>query len=132
MTDTLAKMATIAHRIRYPFAINPLLGRLRQEADYDEYIRQLIKQVIFTAPGERINLPQFGGGVQRLIFAPNSLAGASLAQTLIYQSLTTWLSTLIKVNDVKTENDEEKLLITVDYTVLQRGERRFLNVEVTI
>src|SRR5258705_10656997 len=125
-------MATIAHRIRYPFAISPLVGRLRQEADYDEYIRQLIKQVIFTAPGERINLPQFGGGVQRLIFAPNSLAGASLAQTLIYQSLTTWLSTLIKVNDVKTENDEEKLLITVDYTVLQRGERRFLNVEVTI
>lgn len=125
-------MATIAHRIRYPFAINPLVGRLRQEADYDEYIRQLIKQVIFTSPGERINLPQFGGGVQRLIFAPNSLAGASLAQTLIYQSLTTWLSTLIKVNDVKTENDEEKLLITVDYTVLQRGERRSLNVEVTI
>ena len=70
--------------------------------------------------------------MQRLIFAPNSLAGASLAQTLIYQSLTTWLSTLIKVNDVKTENDEEKLLITVDYTVMQRGERRFLNVEVTL
>ncbi len=125
-------MATIAHRIHYPFAINPLVGRLRQEADCDEYIRQLIKQVIFTAPGERINLPQFGGGVRRLIFAPNSLAGAALAQTLIYQSLTTWLSTLIKVNDVKTENNEEKLLITVDYTVLQRGERRFLNVEVTL
>jgi len=124
-------MPIIAHRIRFPFAINPLVGRLREEADYDEYIRQLIKQVIFTAPGERINLPQFGGGVQRLVFAPNSLAGASLAQTLIFQSLTTSLGILIKVNGVKTENDQEKLLITVDYTVLQRGERRFLNVEVT-
>jgi phage baseplate assembly protein W len=125
-------MAQVAHRIRYPFAINAPVGRLRQEADYDEYIRQLIKQVIFTDPGERINLPSFGGGVRRLVFAPNSLAGASLAQTLIYQSLTTWLDTLIKVNDVKTEAADEKLLITVDYTVLQRGERRFLNVEVTI
>ncbi|HEY5704604.1 MAG TPA: GPW/gp25 family protein [Terrimicrobiaceae bacterium] len=124
-------MTAIAHRIRFPFAINPLVGRLRQETDYDEYIRQLIKQVIFTTPGERINLPQFGGGVQRLIFAPNSLAGASLAQTLVFQALTTSLNTLIKVNDVKTENSEEKLLITIDYTVLQRGERRFLNVEVT-
>jgi phage baseplate assembly protein W len=124
-------MQTIAHRIRFPFAINPLVGRLREETNYDEYIRQLIKQLIFTAPGERINRPQLGGGVQRLVFAPNSLAGASLAQTLIFQSLTTSLSTLIKVNDVKTETAEEKLLITVDYTVLQRGERRFLNVEVT-
>ena len=125
-------MAEVAHRIRYPFAINALIGRLRQEPDYDEYIRQLIKQVIFTDPGERINLPAFGGGVRRLIFAPNSLAGASLAQTLIYQSLTTWLGTVIKVNDVKTEAANEKLLITVDYTVLQRGERRFLNIEVTV
>jgi len=125
-------MAIIAHRVRFPFAINPLIGRLRQESDYDEYIRQLIKQVIFTAPGERINLPQFGGGVRRLVFAPNSIAGASMAQTLIYQSLATWLSTLIKVNDVKTESAEEKLLITIDYTVLQRGERRFLNIEVTL
>jgi phage baseplate assembly protein W len=125
-------MADVAHRIRYPFAINAAIGRLRQEPDYDEYVRQLIKQVIFTDPGERINLPSFGGGVRRLIFAPNSLAGASLAQTLIYQSLSTWLGTLIKVNDVKTEAADEKLLITVDYTVLQRGERRFLNVEVTV
>src|SRR5688572_22911074 len=125
-------MATVAHRIRYPFAINAAVGRLRQESNYDEYIRQLIKQVIFTAPGERINLPQFGAGVQRLVFAPNSIAGASMAQTLIFQSLTTWLNTLIKVNDVKTEANQEKLLITVDYTVLQRGERRFLNVEVTL
>jgi phage baseplate assembly protein W len=125
-------MPKIAHRIRYPFAINSAVGRLRQELDYDEYIRQLIKQVIFTAPGERIHLPQFGAGALRLVFAPNSVAGASMAQTLIYQSLTTWLSTLIKVNDVKTEADQETLRITVDYTVLQRGERRYLNLEVTL
>jgi uncharacterized protein len=125
-------MAAIAHRLRYPFAINPFIGRLREEADYDEYIRQLIRQVIFTAPGERINLPQFGGGVRRLVFAPNSLAGASMAQTLIFQSLTTWLNTLIRLNDVKTEADQEILRITIDYTVLQRGERRYLNIEVTL
>lgn len=125
-------MAEVSHRIRYPFAINPSIGRLKQEPDYDAYIVQLIKQVIFTAPGERINRPQFGGGVRRMIFAPNSIAGASLAKTLIYQSLTTWLSTLIAVNDVTAANEEEKLLITVDYTVLQRNEQRYLNLEVTL
>ena len=39
-------MSTIAHRFRFPFAINPLVGRLREEANYDEYIRQLIKQAL--------------------------------------------------------------------------------------
>ena len=125
-------MAETAQRIRYPFAINPSIGRLKQEPDYNAYIVQLIKQVIFPAPGERINRPTFGGGVRRLIFAPNSIAGASLAKTLIYQSLTNWLGTLIKVNDVTAENDEEKLQIAIDYTVLQRNEQRYLNVEVTL
>lgn len=125
-------MTNTAQRIHYPFAINPLLGRLRQQPDFDEYVRQLIRQVIFTAPGERINFPQFGAGVRRLVFAPNSVAGASLAQTLVFQSLTNWLGTLIKVNDVKAEAAQEKLLITVDYTVLRRGERRYLNIEVTL
>jgi uncharacterized protein len=125
-------MPNAAQRIRYPFALNPAIGRLKQEPDHDEYIRQLIKQVIFTAPGERINRPQFGGGVRRLLFAPNNLTGASLARTLIYQSLTNELSSLIKVNDVVTSNEEEKLLIAIDYTVLQRNERRYLNFEVTL
>ena len=102
------------------------MGRLRQEADYDEYIRQLIKQVIFTAPGERINLPQFGGGVRRLVFAPNSIAGASMAQTLIYQSLADVAQHLDQGERRQDrKRTEEKLLITIDYTVLQRDERRF-------
>lgn len=125
-------MSTTITAVRFPFAIDDRLGRLAQENDYEQYIRQLIRQVLFTAQGERINRPDFGAGVKRLVFAPNSPATASLAQTLIYQALTTWLGTLIRTDDVRAEANEEKLNITIVYTILAKQERRFLNVEVTI
>jgi phage baseplate assembly protein W len=97
-----------AQRIRFPFAVNGSVGRLRQEPDYDAYIVQLIKQVIFTGEGERINRPQFGAGVRRLLFAPNSIGTASLAQTMIFQALNTWLGTLIRVDQVEVAAEAEK------------------------
>ena len=125
-------MSTPITAIRFPFAISDRLGRLAQENDYEQYIQQLIRQVLFTAQGERINRPDFGAGVKRLVFAPNSPATASLAQTLIFQGLTTWLGTLIRTDDVKAEADNERLNITIVYTILAKQERRFLNVEVTL
>jgi len=118
--------------IHFPFAINDRLGRLAQENDYEEYIKQLIRQVLFTSQGERINRPDFGAGVKRLVFVPNSPATASLAQTLIFQALTTWLGALIRTDDVQAEAAGERLNITIVYTILARQERRFLNLEVTV
>jgi phage baseplate assembly protein W len=125
-------MAATVTAVHFPFAIDDRLGRLAQENDYEQYIKQLIRQVLFTAPGERINRPDFGAGVKRLIFAPNSPATASLAQTLIFQALTTRLGALIRTDDVTAEADEERLNITIAYTILAKQQRRFLNVEVTL
>lgn len=117
--------------IHYPVAIAAPSGRLRQETDYDAYVRQLIRQVLLTAPGERINRPELGAGVRRLVFAPLSPATASLAQTTIFQALDAWLGALIRVEDVTAEvTGPGRLDITVTYILRARGERRFLNVEV--
>ena len=119
-------------RIRFPFAIDDRLGRLAREHDSEEYIRQLIRQVLFTAQGERINRPDFGAGVKRLVFAPNSPATASLAQTIVFQALTTFLGTLIRTESVTAEADGERLSIDIVYSTRSRGERRLLNVEVAV
>lgn len=125
-------MADILHALRYPFAIDRGGGRAAEESDYDAYVRQLIRQVLFTAPGERINRPDFGAGLRRMVFAPNSPAVASLAQTFVYQALTRWLSSVIKVEQVAVTAEESTLRITVHYLVLQRGEVRVLNEEVAL
>ena len=122
----------IFEAIHYPIGVAASSGRLRQETDYEAYIRQLIRQVLLTAPGERINRPDFGAGVRRLVFAPLSPATASLAQTTIYEALTTWLGTLIRVEDVRASAVEPgRLEVSVNYLLRARGERRYLNVEVT-
>jgi len=125
-------MSETLHALRYPFGVRASSGRTAEESDYDAYIRQLIRQVLMTAQGERINRPDFGAGVRRMVFAPNNPALASLTQTFVYQALTRWLSTVIKVEDVAVTAEGERLEITIHYLVLQRGERRVLNEEVTI
>lgn len=125
--------ADLFQAIHHPLSIAPGSGRLRQETDYEAYIKQLIRQVLLTAPGERINRPEFGAGVRRLVFAPLSPATASLAQTTVYQALTTWLGTLIRVDNVTASVTEPgRLDIVVTYLLRARGETRFLNVEVTV
>jgi phage baseplate assembly protein W len=120
------------HALRFPVAIDASAGRLARETDYDAYVAQLIRQVLLTAQGERINRPTFGAGLRQMVMAPNSPAVAALTQTLVYQALTQWLGTLIAVDAVNAQARNERLDITVIYTVRARGERRELNLEVTV
>lgn len=123
-------MTEVLHALRYPFGIDVGGGRAAEEGDYEAYVRQLIRQVLLTAPGERINRPDFGAGVRRMVFAPNSPEVASMAQTFVYQALTRWLATIIKVEAVQVSAVESTLFIDVRYLVIQRGETRLLREEV--
>lgn len=117
--------------LRYPFAIDAAQGRVAQETDYAEHVVQLVKQVVLTSPGERINRPDFGCGVKRMVFAPNSEVAASLAQTVIYQSLSKWLANVISVHEVSVQAVDERLDIRIGYAIRARGERRYLNLQLT-
>lgn len=118
--------------IQFPVAIDPPLGRLQEETDYSRHVEQLIRQVLFTSPGERVNRPDFGCGIKRMVFAPNSQVSASLAQVTIFEGLRRWLDPVIAVNDVKAQASDEVLSIRIVYTVKARQERRYLNLEVTL
>ena len=118
--------------LRYPLEIDPGGRRLRIETDYEDYVSQLIRQVLLTNPGERVNRPEFGAGVRRLLFTPLGIAAGSLARTMIYKALNDSLSALIRVDEVEARANAERLDVTITYTVLARMEQRFLNVEVTI
>jgi len=118
--------------IRYPFAIDAGLGRLAEEPDYPAHVEQLMRQVLLTNPGERIDRPDFGCGIRRMVFAPNSDVSANLLQASVFQALDRWLGTVIKVDDVKATVIDERLEVRITYVLLARQQRRYLNVEVTI
>ena len=120
------------HSIHYPFAIDKGLGTLAEENDYSKHVRQMMLQVLFTNPGERINRPDFGCGLRRMIFAPNSDVTANLLQVTIFQSLERWLGNLISLIDVKAQAIDEKLDVRIVYILKARQEKQYLNLELTL
>jgi hypothetical protein len=118
--------------IRFPLTIDRALGRVRKEGEYSAYIVQLIKQVLLTAPGERVDRPDFGAGLRRLLFAPSSDETATLLQATVFQSLDRWLGELIAVDDVNASFDDGRMDVNIVYTVKARGDQEILNLEVTL
>ena len=106
--------------VDYPWHFDPR-GRTAATTDED-YIRDLIELVLFTAPGERVNRPTFGSGVRQLVFAPNSGALAAATQIAVQAALQQWLGDLIEAQDVAVAHEENVLRIEIRY-VIRRDQR---------
>ncbi len=125
-------MAVPVRHLRFPFAVALTGGTVAEEPDYDAYVRQLIRQVLLTARGERVCRPDFGAGLRRQVFAPLNDTSAALTRTLVYEALVTWLGTLIQVEQVAVRAEAETLRVSVEYLVIARGERRLLDEDVVL
>ena len=102
--------------VSFPYQFD---GRGRtQEAALQDYLRQLVEQVLFTSPGERVNLPDFGSGLLQLPFAPNSVEMAAATQFTVQAALQKWLGSYVKVQSVVASAQEAVLTVTVTYTPL--------------
>lgn len=92
--------------------------------DDDEHIRDMIEQILFTSPGERVNRPDFGSGLMQLVFAPNSEELATSTQFLVQSALQQWLGDLITVEAVEVNAIESVLSVTVEYVILRTQMRQ--------
>ena len=108
--------------VDYPFQFSR--QNRTAEVETDEHIRDLIEQVLFTAPGERVNRPTFGCGLWQRVLAPNDEELAAATQFLLEESLQKWLGDLIQVEQVQTVADDASLRVTVAYTVRRTQEHR--------
>lgn len=98
-------------------------GRTANTGD-DDHVRDLILQVLFTSPGERVNRPQFGCGLKAMVFAPAGEAAAAATQVLVKGSLQKWLQDEIEVQEVVVDAVESTLTVTVVYRRRLDGELR--------
>lgn len=101
--------------IKYPFQFDN--SGHTAVTDVNSHIRELIEQVLFTIPGERVNRPTFGTNLMQLVFQPNSNELAATTQFMVQGALQQWLGDLIAVSDVNVENQDSTILVTVAYTV---------------
>ena len=103
--------------IDYPFHIDGR-GRTAAAPDSDTHIRELIEQLLFTNPGERVNNPSFGSGLLQMVFAPNSDELAAATQFVVQGGLQQWLGSRIQVQAVHVQVLDSTLQVTVQYIVL--------------
>lgn len=109
----------------FPFRVDTASQQTAQ-AGYAAHVDQMIRQLLLTDPGERVDLPQFGCGLRSLVFAPNSDALAATVQLRVMQGLTQWLAGIVNVVQVTTGAppggpplDPGTLLVTVMYTLVE-------------
>jgi len=108
--------------IDYPYHFD---GRGRTAATSDaDHVRDMIEQLLFTAPGERVNRPDFGSGLLQLAFAPLSDELAAATQFLVQGSLQQWLGDVIAVEEVRVTREDSTLRVLVQYVIQRTGEHR--------
>jgi phage baseplate assembly protein W len=99
--------------IGFPFRLD---GRgATATADDEQYARALIEQVLFTSPGERVNRPDFGSGLRRLVFEPVAGEVATATRALVQAALQQWLAGVVEIVAVDVATLDGGLVVTVSY-----------------
>lgn len=112
----------IAKNMDYPFHFD---NRGRSAGtDDDEHVRDMIEQLLFTNPGERVNRPDFGSGLLQLVFAPNSPELAAALQFTLQAALQRWLGDVIDVGRLEVSSEDATLRVELSYTVRASGDTR--------
>ena len=103
--------------VNFPFQFDGRGRTLDPNAGAQQnYLRQLVEQVLFTSPGERVNLPDFGSGLLQLPFVPNSFEMAAATQFSVQAALQKWLSNYVRVQSVTADVNKAILTVTVVYS----------------
>ena len=102
----------------FPVQVDPGNGDIAMAAD-EQDIRQAIHLILRTSLGERVMRPDFGAGLETLVFQPVNTTTLALVQHRVQQSLITW-EPRINVDEVTVTTDQlqrNTLKIKIGYTV---------------
>ena len=83
----------------------------------DDHVRDMIEQLLFTSPGERVMRPDFGSGLLQMVFAPNSPEIATTIQFTLQAALQKWLGDVIAVRQLSVDAVDSTLTVSLSYLV---------------
>jgi phage baseplate assembly protein W len=106
--------------IAFPLDFDPL-GRTASCGD-EAHIRQMIELLLFTTPGERVNRPDFGCGLLRQVFEPNSPELAAALQFTVRAAIDRWLGDLVETGDLVIASDDSRINVDLSYRIRRTGE----------
>ena len=107
--------------IDFPFQVD---GRGRIAATgYADHVRDMVEELLFTSPGERVEQPDFGCGLADLVFTPNSPELAAAVQVSAQGALQRFLGDVLTVDSLTATATDSTLSITVSYRIIATGQQ---------
>jgi phage baseplate assembly protein W len=114
--------------LSFPFRIGSD-GRTAQVATLEEHVRDELMQLILTNPGERAFLPEFGGGVRRLVFENISDTTAAMMKAVLTQAISRWLGQRITLEELMVETDNSTIMVDLSYRIAGTEDQRRIRFE---
>jgi len=97
-------------------------GRTAETGSFTNHVRNLVEQTLLTAPGERVNRPEFGAGLLEMVFEPGSGTLSEATEFLVRSSLQRWLQDVILIEVLSVRIEESFLIIDLTYQVIETGQ----------
>jgi hypothetical protein len=91
------------------------------ECDDATHVREMLEQLLFTNAGERVNRPDFGSGLQQLVFAPNSPELAAALQFTTRGAIQQWLGDVLDLQALDVTAEDSALRVSVRYALRSNG-----------
>lgn len=107
-----------AHGLSHPLRLDHERGLA--VLDVEATVRALLDQILFTEPGERVNRPSFGVGVERALFEPNGPFLASRLRLALEENAYAHLGPDVEVLKLDVRADDETLAIDIVYQLSDR------------
>ncbi len=113
------------NHLSFPFSIGSD-GRTSQVSALEEHVKQELIQLILTNPGERLVLPEFGGGVRRIVFEGADGVAAGVTKASITQAISRWLGHRITLEDLLVAVENETIEVEIKYRITGTEDTRIM------
>jgi len=114
--------------LSFPFRIAPE-GRTATVATLEEHVYGEVLQLLLTNPGERPFVPDFGGGVRRMVFEGTGKTTEAMAKALISQAISRWLDQRVTLQELNVTTQNSSVIIDLTYRIVGVDDLRRLRFE---
>lgn len=104
------------------FPYRPELGRSARR-DHAGHVRDMLEILLFTSPGERVQRPEFGCGLNQLLFAGNSPELQATLELTIRTAVQRWLGDVLLIETLDVRVEDSTLTVELGYVIRSTGER---------
>ena len=111
--------------LAFPFRVGAD-GRALQVATLEEHVRDELVQLILTNPGERLFLPEFGGGVRRLVFENIDDTTGAMVKAVLTRSISRWIGNRVTLENLIVNIENETIAVDLSYRIAGTEDTRVL------